>query len=153
MTWLIVGLCVAFLLWYVLVGRAWLKARPWAWSQAFFAFIEPIEIKLWRKSETLLWARFLMLAGLLPPLLEQLDALKPLLEQIAPFLPANWQAYISIGLTALGIVSELQRRYTTKPLELVALPDAVAVGMPEVVAAEEAKTEAVAAVTEPAGKG
>ena len=141
------GLLVAFLLWYVLIGSAWLKAKPWGWSRAFFAFVEPIEIKLWRKSETLLWARFLMLTGMIPPLLEQLDALKPLLEQIAPYLPANWQAYISIGLTVLGLIGEMQRRYTTKPLEIVALPEAVAATMPEVVAAEEAKVEAVSAVT------
>lgn len=141
-----IGLFVAFLLWYVLAGRAWLKAKPWAWSQAFFAFIEPIEIKLWRKSETLLMARFLMLAGMIPPLLDQVDALKPLFEQVAPYLPGNWQSYISLTLTVLGLIGEIQRRYTTKPLEIVALPEAVAAAMPAVVAAEAAKVEAVAVV-------
>lgn len=139
-----VGLFVALLLFYVLWGRAWLKTKPW--MRGFFDFIEPIEIFLWRKSETLLWARFLMVAGMIPPMLEQFSALKPLFDGIAPYLPANWQSYISLTFTILGMVGEVQRRYTTKPLEIVELPSAVPAPVAAALAkADDAKVEAVAA--------
>lgn len=154
MIWVALGVVTALVLWYALWGRMWLKRQEWA--KGFFAVVEPVEIFLWRKSETLLWARFLMLLGIIPPLLEQFDALKPLLEVLAPYMPEEWQHYMSLTFTVLGIIGEIQRRYTTKPLTLVEIPESKPMPIEVEVAmarAESAKHEAVAVVGEARAEG
>ena len=76
----------AILLWYVLGGRAWLKSKPWA--EGFFAAIEPIEILLYRKSETILWVRLKMLVGVVLTVLIYLGSLD--LTPIMPFVPQQY---------------------------------------------------------------
>lgn len=46
---------VVLIIIYAMWGRAWLKRQPW--SQGFFDWIEPIELVLFKKSETILFAR------------------------------------------------------------------------------------------------
>lgn len=116
---------------YGMGGRDWLKAQPWtAW---FYKWIEPIEITLWRKSETILWSRFLVIVGLLPPLFEQLEKLN--IPALQGMVPEKYQAWWTLSFTVIGIINEMMRRNTTKPLEIVELSDNVS---PQVAAAVEA---------------
>ena len=116
--WILLGF-IAFVIIYVVFLRNWLKERTWA--KGFFAWIEPYEIALWRKSETILWARFLIVLGLIPPILEQLGELSG--SGIERFLPEKYQALWTLSFTVIGVVNEFLRRSTTKPLEIVALPE------------------------------
>jgi hypothetical protein len=156
MTFLIVlAVITGLLLWYALKGRAWLKSKPWA--AGFFAWIEPAEILLFKKSETLLFARLKMLTGLLLTVLTQIGTIN--LTPFMPFVPEKWQKYVDAAVNALPMVISLMgwaderlRNTTTKPIELVAVPDKVAAGntkVAEAVAmADATKAEAVAVVVQ-----
>lgn len=150
--WVIV-LCIVFtlLLAYVLGGRAWLKSKPW--MAGFFAFIEPVEIFLFKKSETILFARLKIVTGLLLTLLAQLGTID--LTPLWPLIPDEYEGPIKVfvnllplTLTMLGWIDEKLRNSVSAPLEIVALAEKDKT--PEVVAAvavaEAAKVEAVAAV-------
>lgn len=107
---------------YVAGGRAMLKRQ--AWTAGFFARIEPIEIACWRKSEAILWARFLQGAGLVLTLLTTLGSFD--LSPLFPLLPAGYQwlpPILPLVVSVAGVLQENLRRYTTKPLELVEVPD------------------------------
>ena len=143
----------AILLWYVLGGRAWLKSKPWA--ESFFAAIEPIEILLYRKSETILWARLKMLVGVVLTVLIYLGSLD--LTPIMPFVPEQYHAMVQalynllpMLITLVGMADEKLRNTTTKPLELVAVPDKVVADNPaiaqRVAMADAAKDVAVYAI-------
>ena len=88
---------IAFTILYVLFLRNWLKEKSWA--KGFFALIEPYEIILWRKSETILWARFLIVLGLIPPVLEQLGELSG--SGIDRLLPEKYQALWTLSFTVI----------------------------------------------------
>lgn len=134
---------VAWVVIWVLFLRNWLKAQPW--TAGFFALVEPVERNLWNKSETILWSRFLMVLGVLPPILDQLSTLN--IPALMAVLPEKWTPYLSLSFVVAGIVSEFLRRQTTKPLEVVALPDVVSPAVAQaVVVAEIASKEAVAVV-------
>lgn len=143
------------ILWYALGGRSWLKSKLWA--QSFFVAIEPVEIFLYKKSETILIARFKIFVGLLLSALTSLGALD--LTPIMPFVPEKYAflAHAAINLLPLaisivGLIDEKLRNTTTKPVELVALPDKAVENNPRiaeaVAMAEVTKVEAVAVVTE-----
>ena len=145
----------AILLWYVLGGRAWLKLKPWA--AGFFAAVEPIEILLYRKSETILWARLKMLVGVVLTVLIYLGSLD--LTPIMPFVPQKYHALVQalynllpMLITLVGMADEKLRNTSTKPIELVALPDKLVTANPGVAAAvavaDASKAEAVAAAAE-----
>lgn len=106
---------------YVLWLRKWLKIQPWA--QGFYRLVDPIELFLFKKSETILWSRFLMLVGLLPPLLDQIKAFN--IPEVMAIVPQQYVPYLSLSFVLCGMVSEFLRRSTTKPLEMVALPEVV----------------------------
>ena len=141
---LAIGLPTLVILAYVLGGRSWLKRRPWA--AGFFAKIEPIEIALWRKSETLLWARFQQVLGVVLTLLTQIGTLD--LSPLFPLLPEQYKwlpSCLPLILTVIGRVEEWNRLNTTKPVELVDVPDKAP---PAVAAAlEKAEISKVVAVT------
>ena len=150
---IILAIAAAVLLWYALAGREWLKSKPWA--QGFFDFVEPIEITLFKKSETILFARLKIITGLVLTLLTQIGTIN--LAPLIPFVPEKYQTWVNIGVNALplvlslvGMIDEWLRNRTTKPIELVAVPEATA--PPEVKAAiaqaDAAKQEAVAVVQE-----
>lgn len=83
--------------------------------------------------KTFLWSRFLILAGVLLPALQALEAV-----DLSQIVPAKYAPYIVVGLALIGMVNEYLRRVTHKPLEL-APPDPVRIE-PEV------ETEIVQAV-------
>jgi hypothetical protein len=154
-TLIVLAVITGLILWYALHGREWLKAKSWA--QGFFAFVEPIEIFLFKKSETILFARLKMLTGLLLMVLSQIGTID--LTPFMPFVPDQWEPYVRavfnllpLIITAVGWMDESLRKTTTKPLELVAVPDKVVAETPKlaeaVAMADATKVEAVAAVAE-----
>ncbi len=154
MTFLIIlAILSAILLWYAIVGREWLKSKPWA--QGFFNLVEPVEIALFKKSETILFARMKIVTGLVLTFLTQVGEIN--LAPFIPFVPDKYQTWVNIGvnsipmlLSLLGMIDEWLRNRTTKPIELVAVPEVAA--PPEVKAAlaqaDAAKDVAVATVAE-----
>jgi hypothetical protein len=156
MTFLIVlAVITGLLLWYALQGREWLKSKSWA--QGFFAWIEPIEIALFRKSETILFARLKILTGLLLTLLTQIGSID--LTPIMPFVPDKYAPYVHVAfnllplvISGMGALDEKLRNRTTKPIELVAIPEKVVAENPEIAeviaVADMAKAEAVQVVAE-----
>lgn len=143
----IVAVALAWSLW----GRNWLKARGWGWSDRFFAWIEPIEIRLWKNSKTVFIARLKMLSGLLLTVATQAGQID--ITPLMPFVPDAWEPFVQIlwnllplSLTLLGWMDEYLRTQTTEPLAVTAAPEAVKAALPEVRQMEVAKVEAVAAV-------
>jgi hypothetical protein len=142
-----VASAILFVMIYVLWLRAWLKQKSWA--QGFFSFIEPVEIALWSKSETILWARAKQIVGLLLTALTTLGAID--LTPLMPFVPDQYESAVRLAfnllpllLTVMGSVDVKLRQDTTKPLEVVALPEDVS---PKVAAAiKKAKVASAAAV-------
>lgn len=105
---------------YVVWLRPWLRDKPWA--RRFFVRIEPVEIALWQKSESILWARFLQAVGLIVPLLQFVGAL-----DITPYLaivPDGYAPYLLLLIFVAGQIGEKLRKDTTKPLDVVAAPEA-----------------------------
>lgn len=152
------AILIAVILWYALRGRAWLKER--SWTHAFFAWIEPLEIFLYQKSETILIGRLLWLGGIVVTFYDALAVfarsldLTPLTTRIFDFLhvPLDMRGMVTAALvTALGYLMNWMRKRVTKPVELVAIPDKVVAENPRiaeaVAMADATKTEAVAVVT------
>jgi hypothetical protein len=150
-TLIILALITALLLWYALKGRDWLKSKPWA--QPFFAWVEPYEIFLFKKSETILVGRTLQGLGYILTALQYLDGVN--LAPIMPLVPEKYQFALTTAvgsvpllLSIIGAIIERLRNRTTKPLELVAVPDKVVAESPKlqeaVAMADATKDEAVA---------
>lgn len=137
------GVIASLIAFYILVGREWLKEQPW--TGKFFSWIEPIEITLWRKSETILWSRLLMIAGIIPLFLQEVEKFNiPALQDL---LPEMYRGFWTLSFTVIGIVNEWLRRSTTKPLALVEIPETAPTKELEAVkSAEIATKEAVATV-------
>lgn len=143
------------LLWYTLQGRAWLKAKPWA--QGFFTWVEPAEIVLFKKSETILFARLKVFTGLLLALLTNVGTID--ISPIVPLVPEKYQGWIHgafnlmpLLLSIVGWMDERLRNQTTLPVEMVAVSNKTIAENPKVAEAVAmavaTKTEAVAVVTE-----
>jgi len=136
---------------YAVWGRDWLKSR--AWAKPFFDWIEPIEITLFQKSETILFARLKVLTGLMLAVLTNMGTIN--LSALMPIVPDKYKAWVDTAvnlspllLSLVGWMDEQLRKKTTLPIELVAVSDAKA---PEQVKAaiaqvDAAKEQAVAAV-------
>lgn len=151
--WIVAAL-VALVAWYAMVGRRWLLTQPWA--ALFFRLIEPIETKLFRKSETLLVSRLLGFGGFLVTLYDTFAVLvtsldwTPVTSRLLASVPPDLRGLVVSGaIGLLGLLIGWLRKRTTKPIEIVALPiDAP----PEVQAAaaqvEDANQQAVAVVIE-----
>jgi hypothetical protein len=152
----IVVIVVALLL-YALVAREWLKKQPWA--QAFFAWVEPVEIAVFKKSETILAGQLVWLSGLL---VSGYDALAIFATQLdltpittrafnLAHIPDDMRGLVgTIVFMMVGRMMIRLRKRTTKPIEVVAV--AAKDVTPQVAAAlasaDIAKDNAVAAVTE-----
>lgn len=121
---LVFGVFLLVIMNYTLWFREWLKTRPWPWSQRYFEWIEPIERVLYKKSETILLARSLQALGTISAFLTVLSGMD--FYQLIAFIPERWQPWVLaspfIATTILGIVQEIQRRYTATPLDVIALP-------------------------------
>lgn len=150
---LIVAVLLALALWYALAGRAWLKRQSWA--QGFFAWIEPLEIALYQKSETMLLGRLTWFAGLLVTLydgaavfFQSLD-LTPVTTRIfdALSVPQDLRGVVgAASLTALGLMITWLRKRTTKPLEVVAVPSTAPPAVAQAVAQVEVSNAIAVAV-------
>lgn len=138
---------------YVVVIRPWLRKTEWA--KPFFAnpVTEWIELHLFRKSETLMWARYRMALGTTLTALQSFGAIDitPLITVLTFVLPDqyDWIAQvIAMGWPMVfafaGAIAEILRRDTTKSLDLVAVPEAVK-DDPKVLAKEIKREEATAA--------
>jgi len=147
------ALFVAVLLWYAIQGRDWLKTKPWA--EGFFAWIEPIEIVLFKKSPTILFARLKIVTGLALTALTQVGAIN--LTPIMPFVPEKYQSWVNfainsipLAISLIGMADEWLRNRTTRPVELVAIADKdVTPAVADIIAkADEVKTEAPVVVAQ-----
>ncbi len=153
---LIFTVVVLAILVYVLI-RPWLKKQTWA--QSFFAWIEPIELALFQKSETLLWARLKIFTGLLLTALTQTQTLD--ITPLMPFVKAEYQDLvrfawncIPLALTVIGWIDERLRKDTGKPTALVAVPDDAPPAVKNAIAAADAaKEQAVLAVQQAKADG
>jgi hypothetical protein len=150
---------VVLVLWYAIRGRAWLQEQSWA--KGFFAWIEPLEIGLFKKSETILIGRLLWLGGLIVTFYDGLAVfaqsldLTPLTTRLfdALHIPTDMRGMAGTAfITGLGYLISWMRKRVSKPIELVALPDKVVAENPRVAEAvamaDATKTEAVQAVVE-----
>lgn len=136
---------------FVVVVRPWLRDKPWA--QGFMRAIEPFEIFGYGKSESLLWGRFLTGLGALLTALIQIGSID--LSPIKPLLPDGWQwipDVAPLAVSVLGIIQELNRRDTTKPLAVVAMPIDAPPEVKAVVAEAAAVNKEAAAVVTQAAK-
>lgn len=159
MTNILVFLAVLVVLFlaYAIVGRTWLKKQ--AWAQSFFTWIEPFEIAVFQKSETILIGRLLWVGGLLVTFydgiaifMSSLD-LTPVTTRLFDFahVPPDMRGVATTAfITGLGYLINWLRKRTTKPLEVVAVAskDVTPAVAQALVVAEAAKQDAVAAVQE-----
>jgi hypothetical protein len=156
---LIVALIIALLFLYAIKGREWLKSQPWA--QRFFAWIDPIELALFKKSEQVLAGRLLWLGGAIVTAYDAVGAyfsnldLTPITTRVLDFLhvPQDLRGLtLSAFVTALGLMIVNLRKKVTKPLELVAVSDKAVAANPKVAEAiamaDATKTEAVNVVAD-----
>lgn len=137
---------------YVVVIRPWLRKTEWA--KPFFSnpVTEWIELHLFRKSETLMWARYRMALGTTLTALQSFGAIDitPLITVLTFVLPDqyDWVAQViatgwPMVFALAGAIAEILRRDTTKSLDLVAVPEAVKAD-PAMAAAEQQRETATA---------
>jgi len=154
---ILVGFVLAFIIFalvYALGLRRWLKKQSWA--QAFFTKIEPAEIVLFKKSETVLTGRLVWLGGAIVTAYDGFLAyfsslnFQPVTTRVMDFLhvPQDMRGLtLSAFVTGLGLAIVRLRKTTTKPLDLVSAPDALPPAAAAAVArAEVTKDAAVTAV-------
>ena len=150
---ILIGLIMA----YALAIRPWLKNQPWA--QRFFAWIEPAELALFKKSETVLMGRLLSIGGAIVTAYDGFMAYfsglswTPLTTRVMDYLsvPVDMRPLaMSAAVSGLGVAIVSLRKRTTKPLSLVAVHDANVppTAAKAMAAAETAKDNAVQAVAE-----
>lgn len=147
---LVLSLIVVLAAVYALWVRNWLKSKSWA--QPFFAWIEPIEIALFKKSPTILFARLKVLTGVLLAALTSLGGID--LTPIMPFVPDQYEPYLKavfnlmpLILSVVGWMDESLRKKTTLPIEIVAVPEKVIAENSEVAkTVAEAKSTNVVAI-------
>jgi hypothetical protein len=141
-----------FMVIWVAFLRPWLRNKPGA--QWFFQlpFVEWFEINVYKKSETIAWARYLTALGAVLTGIANADpaTAQTMVQMFEPILPAGWAGvsrFIPMIITAAGLLAEYQRRDTTKPLAVVAMPSDAPIEVKEAVAsAEIANADAAAAV-------
>ncbi len=139
--------------WWALHGRPWLTTMPWA--KPFFDWIEPIERHLYKKSETIFWARWWQFIGYLTTILAFIGTI-----DIAPFIglvPERYQwaiPLLPVVISLAGHMAERLRSTTTLPLEVVALPPTASQEIRDKVAtSDEAKKETVSAIADAKAEG
>lgn len=139
MTWIIIAsvFLVLILIWALFL-RPWLKRH--GYIQGFFSTVEPIERRLYKKSETILYARLNQIGGFLLIVLPAIGAFDP--TPYMPFVPEKhrwWvQAVPGVAVSVNGIVCEHLRRTSTKPLDQVAISDQAPPEVKEAIAQADA---------------
>lgn len=111
---------------YAVVVRPWLRKKTW--MQWFFAnpWVEWIEITLWRKSETIMVARAMQVIGIIGSVAGYLGGID--YSIFAPVVPEKWQPFLPllpVVFNGLGSMMAALRRDTTRPLDLVDVPQSV----------------------------
>ena len=143
------ALLALVLTWYITWGREWFKTTEW--GSRFLSWVEPFELALYRKSQTILFARLKMVSGVILMALTQLGTID--LTPIMPFVPDQYELYVRVAfnmlplvLTLMGAIDEKLRNVTTLPIEIVAVPDKVIAENPTVAAtvADAVSTNVVA---------
>jgi len=141
------------------VVRSWLKRQPW--TAKFFAAIEPYELALFKKSETILVGRLLWVGGLLVTSYDFIAVFASSLD-LTPLTTRAFDALhvppdmrilaLTAFISALGRFINWLRQRTTKPLEVVAVAekDMTREVAHALLAAEVFKDEAVTAVQQAA---
>jgi hypothetical protein len=145
------------LLLYAMLVREWLKKQLWA--RAFFAWGEPFEIAMFKKSETILAGQLVWLGGALVSGYDAIAVfatgldLTPITTRVFDFarIPEDMRGLAgTIVFMLIGRMMIRLRKRTTKPIEVVAI--AAKDVTPQVAAAlasaDIAKDNAVAAVNE-----
>ncbi len=155
MTLWIVALLIAFFAWYVIKGRSWLKDKPsMAWLYKSRAG-EWIERTFFKKSESILWGRFLQALGYGLSAIASLGGID--LTPLAAALPENmsWVVFaLPLAIALAGHIQVQLRLDTTRPIELVNLPENVPADVQaSMTAAELRKDQAVAVVQEAKAAG
>ncbi len=150
---IILALILAAIVWYAMNGRAWLKTQTWA--HGFLSWIEPAEIALYKKSETLLVGRLMWFASGIVTLNDALAVMAPSLDwtpittRLLGPVPEDLRGIVvTIGLGSIGLLIGWLRKRTAKPIELVAAPTTPATVAVEA-KVEQANAEAVAVATQP----
>lgn len=137
----------------IVVGLVLLRPTLKHWFPSFFSWIEPVEIALWKKSETILFARLKIFIGLLLTFLTQAGAID--ITPLMPFVPDQWEGIVKaawncvpLAISILGMMDERLRNQTTKPIELIAVAEKDMTPKVEAAIAkvEAVNTQAVAAV-------
>lgn len=144
---------------YALWLRPWLKVQPFA--QPFLNWIEPVELALFKKSETILLGRLLWVGGLFVTFYDSVAMfassldLTPITTRIGDFLhiPSDMRGLAaSAFIIAIGRAITWLRSQTTEPLELVSVSNKDVAANPQlaeaVAMADATKTEAVATVAQ-----
>lgn len=154
---IVLCLIVAALFLYAIVVRPWLKTQPWAVN--FFAWVEPLELALFKKSETILVGRLLWVGGLfvtfydgIAVFFQTLD-LTPITTRIldAMHIPTDMRGLtVTAFIAAMGRLITWLRDRTTQPIELVAVSDKQVAENPHIAEAiamaDSTKAEAVQVV-------
>lgn len=148
LAWIALSIVVLLLIW-ILFLRRFLKSHGYA--QGFFAWIEPFEISVYKKSETILWARIQQLGGLVISTIQLVGVFD--ITPFLPIVPERHRVWVSVlpgaCVSVNGIITEYQRRNSTKPVDVVALPDQLPPEVAVAVAkADAAKDNAVAVVAQ-----
>lgn len=157
MFWAILTCIIAALVAYAIWGRTWLKSK--AWAQGFFAWIEPFERVLFKKSETILMGRLLWVGGLFVTLYDGVASfagsldLTPITTRLFDWLqiPPDMRGLtISTFIAMIGFLINNLRKKVTQPLEIVSIaPKDVTPKVAEAIAmADSTKAEAVQIVAE-----
>ncbi|WNV09942.1 hypothetical protein [Tardiphaga sp. 709] len=159
MTYFLLALALigAVLLVYAMWLRPWLKTKTWA--QGFFAWIEPFEVAVFKKSETMLVSRLLELGSLIVGGYDSIAIfatsydMTPITTRLFDLLHVapDLRGVAMAGFVfALARIMSFLRKRTTKPLEVVAVAskDVTPAVAQALVAAEVSKDEAVAAVND-----
>ena len=112
---LLLSLLTIMVLLYAFVLRRFVKS----WFPSFFAWLEPIEAKLWAKSRTILLARLTWLGGLVAGAANMTAGVDwtSVLSQLVSHLPAGAQPYASslivpLAISVIGGLFEWLRRIT-----------------------------------------
>ncbi len=159
MTYFLLALALigGFLLVYAMWLRTWLKTKTWA--QGFFAWIEPFELTVFKKSETMLVSRLLELGSLIVGSYDSIAIfatsydMTPITTRLFDFLHVapDLRGVFMAGLVfVLARIMAFLRKRTTKPLEVVAVAskDVTPAVAQALVNAEASKDVAVAAVND-----
>lgn len=75
---------------------------------------------------TILWSRFLMIAGAALPVLDQIGTVN-----LADLVKPEWAKYVPLTLLAIGLITEWLRHITTGPVPIAPPADPIVVDKPK----------------------